>query len=57
MNATALILLALGAVSLVVLVGQHVWRLPRWLPPVLIFTGFGGVLAGMGVFALALVVG
>lgn len=58
MNAWAMILVAVGAVSLIMLVGQHgLWRLPRWLPPILVFTGFGGILAGMGLFALALVVG
>lgn len=57
MNGTALVLFAIGAVSLIALVGQHVWRLPRWMPPVLLFSGFGGILGGMGLFALALLVG
>jgi len=56
-NGTALLLLVVGALSLIVLVGQHVWRLPRWLVPVLLFAGFGATLGGMGVFALALMVG
>jgi hypothetical protein len=54
MSAWGLALLTVGAVSLIVLVGQHYWTLPRWAPPVLIFTGFGGILLGMGVIALAL---
>ncbi len=58
MNAWAMILVAVGAVSLIVLVGQHgLWRLPRWVSPILLFVGFGGILAGMGVFTLALLVG
>jgi len=46
-----------GAVSLIALVGQHYWTLPRWAPPLLIFTGFGGILLGMGLFTLALAFG
>ncbi|MBB4264922.1 hypothetical protein [Roseospira visakhapatnamensis] len=52
-----MILLTIGAVSLIALVGQHRWRVPRWLSPLLLFTGVGGILAGMGVFTLALLVG
>ncbi|MQX38454.1 hypothetical protein [Roseospira navarrensis] len=50
-------LFTIGAVSLIVLVGQHRWTLPPWLVPVLIFTGFGGILLGMGLFTLALIFG
>jgi len=57
LNQTALILLAVGALSLIALVGQHVWSVPRWLVPWLLFAGFGGILGGMGLFALALMVG
>lgn len=55
MNGAGLILMAMGAMSLVVLVGQHTWTLPRWLPPLLLFVGFGGVLGGMGLITLALI--
>ncbi|MBB4315350.1 hypothetical protein [Roseospira marina] len=54
MDGWALILFAVGVISLIVLVGQHLWTLPRWMPPVLIFCGFGGVLAGLGMYTLAL---
>ena len=57
MNSGSMILLAIGTVCLVVLVGQHLWHVPRWLMPILLFTGFGGILAGMGWFALGLIVG
>jgi len=57
MNTWALALMTAGAVSLIVLVGQHHWTLPRWAPPVLIFGGFGGILLGMGLFTLALAFG
>jgi len=57
MNTWPLFLLTVGAISLIALVGQHVWRLPRWLQPILVFTGFGGILAGMGLFALVLLMG
>lgn len=57
MTGWALILLATGALSLIVLVGHHVWHVPRRAIPLLLFTGFGGILAGMGLFALSLMLG
>jgi len=57
MNAWAMILTALGAVGLIVLVGEHRWPVPRRLHPWLIFVGFGGILSGMGLFALSLAMG
>ncbi|WP_299441160.1 hypothetical protein [uncultured Rhodospira sp.] len=54
MNSGSMILLAVGAICLVVLVGQHLWPVPRWLAPILLFVGLAGILAGMGWFALSL---
>jgi len=57
MSAWAVALFMVGTLSLMALVGQHYWTLPRWAPPLLIFTGFGGILLGMGLFTLALAFG